>query len=60
MVLVEEGWMYEATGGAWTRYRVVDSTKRGSRLPTLFDKANQPCYFNHIHRIYEFSVSAKV
>jgi hypothetical protein len=60
MVLVQKGWMYEVTGGAWTRYRVADSTKRGSRLPTLFDKAIQPCYFNHIHRIYEFSVSAKV
>ena len=59
MVLVEGGWMHETTGGAWTRYRVADSTKRGSRLPTLFDKTNQPCYFNHIHCIYEFSVSAK-
>ena len=59
MVLVEGGWMHETTGGAWTRYRVVDPTKHGSTLPTLFDKINQPCYFNHIHCIYEFSVSAK-
>jgi hypothetical protein len=59
MVLVEGSWMHETSGRAWTRYPVTDSTKRGSTLPTLFDKDNHPCYFHHIHHIYEFSVSPK-
>lgn len=60
MVLVARNWMHEYSAGSWSRYPVCDTTKRGSVLPSLFDKANQPRYFNHIHRIHEFWISAKV